>query len=146
LQDVFRLESEGLPVAYVDTAGRVPRVTREGRVFVIEYAALKYAVSDARRWPPETPEGKRRLLRTFENFGLHRALRLAGAEPGAPVRLGDFEVERWEPPEPAKGLAIEGVAEYDYVVARPPARLSPPELREEAARVAPLLLAKLTVR
>jgi Obg family GTPase CgtA-like protein len=129
-------------VAYVDTAGRVPIVTREAGAYVIEYAALKYVASVTRRWPVETPEGRRRLMRTFEKFGLSRALLLAGAAPGARVRLGALEID-WQPPEDAAEGALDGRPGFEYVVARPIARLSPEQLRAEAGRVTPLLLSKL---
>jgi hypothetical protein len=136
-------ERQGLPVAYVDTAGRVPLVSRDGDAYVIEYAALKYVASVTRRWPLETAEGKRRLMRTFEKFGLSRALLLAGAEPGSRVRLGGLEIDAWQPPEGSKEGTLDGRAGFEYVVARPIARLSPEQLRGEAARVTPLLLARL---
>jgi hypothetical protein len=106
----------------------------------IEYAALRYVGQEAVRSPPETPEGRRRLRKSFQKFGLHRALKLAGVTPGTRVRLGSLQV-LWEPPEDIGDIS--GIADYDYVVALPIARLTPAALEAEARRVAPLLLARL---
>src|SRR5687768_536115 len=37
--DIFAIEAAGVPVAWVDTPGRMPKVTRRGRTFDIEYEA-----------------------------------------------------------------------------------------------------------
>ncbi len=110
---------------------------------MIEYAAAKYVVGATRRWPAGPDEGRRRLTRTFERFGFHRALRLAGAATGDMVRVGALEVALWDYPPPEHRTESDGPADYDYVVALDIARLAPDALREEARRVAPLLAAKL---
>ena len=130
-------------MAYVDTEGRVPIVTREGDLFRIEYAAARYAIADSQRAPPESAERRRGLVKRFEKFGFHRALRLAGARPGDRVRVGALEVELWEYPEPHLPVETDGIAGYEYVVARPIGRRSNTDLEAEARRVAPLLVAKL---
>src|SRR5688572_11196481 len=42
--EVWELEARGVPVAYIDTPRRTPRITREGDTFVIDYFRLESRV------------------------------------------------------------------------------------------------------
>jgi hypothetical protein len=110
--DIFSLEAEGVPVAWIDTPGRMPVVKRNGRVFEIDYN-----IPGGRREPVQRIESAaRRALaaETFEKWGLHRALRLAGAKAGDTVRVSGLEAELWDyPPKLLDGW--DGPAEFAYV-------------------------------
>ena len=112
MHDVFELEQRGVPVAYIDTPGRVPHVERDGEVFVIDYATNRFLAVAAL---PQVPMAKK--LRTFERMGIHRALRMAGAKPGDRVRVDNVEFDLWDYPPPiSKRLPLsDGVRDYPYI-------------------------------
>ena len=63
LTEVWELEQRGVPVAYVDTPRRVPRVEKDGDVFVIDYFMLEKRVP---RWKRQ---GMEMLRSQFELQG-----------------------------------------------------------------------------
>src|SRR5438309_198144 len=81
--------------------------------------------------------------KTFEKWGLHRALRLAGAKAGDTVRVGALEAELWDyPPKLLEGW--DGPAEFSYVEI-PSLRRTPDDvlrgwIRERMLHVQRLLL------
>ena len=139
---MFEFEAKGLPVAYVDTPGRVPLVRRRSGVYVIEYAAGRML----RQPPQQVPSSAYPVLfaKGFEQFGFHRALRLAGARPGDRVRVGELELELWEYPEPKLKGTTDGIRNYAYIETPPFSRLSPAELGERARALAPRVIEALT--
>ena len=138
MHDVFDLEYRGIPVAYVDTPGRVPHIERDGPVFVVHYQTNRFLLIAGL---PEVPLAKKQRL--FERQGIHRALRLAGAEPGDRVRVDTVEFDLWEypAPDPKKGPSSDGVADYPYIVT-PPGRIggwTPDQVKERGRELAPLV-------
>ena len=136
MHDVFELEHRSIPVAYVDTPGRVPHIERHGSVFVVHYETNRFLLIAGL---PGVPLAKKQRL--FERQGIHRALRLAGAKPGDRVRVDDVEFALWEypPPDPKKPPSSDGVADYPYIVT-PPGRIggwTPEQVRERARELAP---------
>jgi hypothetical protein len=138
--DVFWLEERGVPVAYVDTPGRLHKVTRDGDVFVIDYFTLKYVVPEVRGPDPEKERAQMR--KQFERQGIYRALRLAGCQPGDRVRLLDWEFELDELPAPEKEWLVgsDGIPDYPYLVTPPIGRLTEEQLRQRAAELLPRVL------
>jgi GTP-binding protein len=65
-------------------------VRRENGVFRVEG---ERAVAFAQMMPVDTEEGLAELWRRFRRWGVHGALRRAGAKAGDRVRLGDVELE-----------------------------------------------------
>ncbi len=132
---MFEFEARGLPVAYVDTPGRVPRVRRRNGVFVIEYKAARMM----KQPPDQLPSSAYPVVfaKGFEQFGFHRALRLAGARPGDRVRVGELELELWEYPEPKLKGTTDGIRNYRYIETPPFARLSPARCASEGASSPP---------
>jgi hypothetical protein len=131
LHDIFELEARGIPVAWIDTPGRVPKVERVGRVYIIDYATnfMIERVVDQHGIRPAS------LARTFEKFGFHRALRVAGAKPGDRVRVGKAEFELWPYPPPKLEGSTDGVLGYPYIVLEKFRRASATELRASAHRL-----------
>lgn len=143
MHDVYWLEEQGIPVAYVDTPGRVHKVSKDGDTFVMEYLTLKYIVRDILR---AGAEKKPALIRKqFERQGIYRALRLAGAQPGDTVRLLDQEFTLDELPEPGKQWApsAEGIREYEYIQTSAIGRLDAEEIKERARELAPRVVEAL---
>jgi hypothetical protein len=142
--DIFTLEAGGCPVAWVDTPGRMPRVSRRDRTFEIDDAATRYLVADvAKEGGIDTPGGRARAIDTFEKFGLHRALRRAGARPGDTVRVRDLEATLWDYPPPCLA-GWDGVADYPYVEIPALRGQDPDDLRRRAHAAVPALGALLT--
>ena len=139
---MIELESRGLPVAWVDTPNRLPRVRRRGGVFVIESGAARPIGRPASR--ASSAASGAALAKRFEKFGLHRALRAAGAKPGDRVRVGELEVRLWPYPEPALPGVAEGIRGYRYLETPPFARLSRSQLKERASELAPRVIVALT--
>ena len=142
MHDVFEFEALGLPVAYVDTPGRMPRVSRRKGVFVIEYAAARMMERTADRVPSAAHRAV--FAKGFEKFGFHRALRLAGAHTGDRIRVGKLELDLWEYPDPILKGTTDGIRNYHYIETPPFARLSPAELHERARELAPHVIDALT--
>jgi hypothetical protein len=143
--DVYWLEEQGIPVACVDTPGRMHRVSREGGVFVMEYRTLKYVVAD---WKKAPPDDRPALVRkAFERQGIYRALRLAGAQPGDRVRLLDTEFVLEELPPPPKTwiAACEGIPDYEYIVTDGIGRLTEKRTRQRAEELLPSVVNALTL-
>jgi len=113
--DVYWLEEQDLPVAYIDTPGRLHKVTRSGDVFVIEYATLKYVLPAIRKAPEQSRPAA--IRKQFEKQGIYRALRQAGAQAGDRVRLMEQEFVLDEIPERPKNWLPEsnGIDGYDYI-------------------------------
>ena len=133
---MFDLEYRGVPVAYVDTPGRVPHIERDGSVFVVHYETNRLLVIAG---APNVPLAKKQRL--FERQGIHRALRLAGAQAGDRVRVDRVEFDLWEypPPDPKKAPSSDGVADYPYIVT-PAGRIGgwkPEQVKERARELAP---------
>jgi hypothetical protein len=143
LLDALQLEARGIPVAWLDTAGRVPRVRRRMGRFLIEYAANKRLEAHAAGRDLHGTALQERLLAGFERFGFHRALRVAGARPGAAVEVGSLKIELWDYPEVSYPKIPDGIPDYPYVEISPVARLSQADLEREALRVAPLIRTRL---
>src|SRR5262245_24345391 len=142
--DIFTLEAAGCPVAWVDTPGRMPRVTRRGRTFGIDYAAARSLVADVgRAGGIGSTEGRAVAIETFEKFGLHRALRLAGARAGDTVRVRGLEATLWDYPPP-RLAGWDGVADYPYVEIPALRGQDPDDLRRRARAAVPALAALLT--
>ena len=115
------LEQRGVPVAYVDTPRRVPRVEKDGDVFVIDYFMLEKRVPRWKRQGMETLRGQ------FELQGINRSLRLAGAKPGDRIRVDKAEFDLWEYPD-ATWMSSDGTAgilHYDYVLIEPLSTTNP---------------------
>ena len=119
MHDVFELEQHGVPVAYVDTPGRVPHIERDGKVFVLRYQTNRFLKIAGL---PAVPLAKKQ--RTFERAGIHRALRVAGAKPGDRVRVDEVEFELWDYPTPdtTRLPSSDGVRDYPYIEV-PPGRI-----------------------
>ena len=130
-----------MPVAYVDTEGRIPQVQRRKGVFEIEYAASRMMLRDARRLPESA---RPTLEKTFEKFGFHRALRLAGARPGDRVRVGALEFELWDYPKPKLAGTSDGIRGYRYIETPPFGKLDAASLEERARELAPRVIDALT--
>ena len=143
LHDVFWLEEQGIPVAYVDTPGRYHKVTRDDGVFVIEYMNLKYIVPQIAAAPPGPQQAL--MLKQFERQGIYRALRQAGARPGDRVRLLDFEFQLEELPPTPKGwlLGSNGILGYTYIETAPIGRLEADEVKTLATDLLPQVIDKL---
>jgi hypothetical protein len=141
--DIFTLEVAGCPVAWVDTPGRMPRVTGRGRTFEIEYAATRYLAADVERAGGiDSPGGRAVAVETFEKFGLHRALRLAGrarATPSGPGPGGTL----WDYP-PRRLAGWDGVADYPYVEIPALRGQDLDDLRRQARETVPALATLLT--
>ncbi len=127
----------------------MPRVRQRDGVYHVDYGANFML---PRQGDPETVAGRKRLQATFEKFGLHRALRLAGAVPGDRVKTGAFskeleraslEIELWDYPEPTLRATCQGIRDYDYVVAPPYSRLDVAGLEQLASELAPRVEAAL---
>ena len=132
-------------MAWVDTAGRVPLVRRRSGAFEIEYAAGYLLKRDLARLPQGSPQRVESARKTFEKFGLHRALRLAGAREGDRVRLGGVEFRLWDYPEPRlrPSEAGDGIAGYEYIVAPPVGRLDSAAVAVVADGIAAAVIARL---
>jgi hypothetical protein len=141
--DVFWLEEREIPVAYVDTPGRLHKVTRDGDVFVMEYFTLKYVVADLMKASPEKAAALRRKL--FERQGIYRALRMAGCTVGDRVRLLDWEFALEELPdaEPQWLVGSDGIAGYPYIVTPAIGRLTEDGVRQRATELLPHVLERL---
>ena len=133
LTNVWELEERGVPVAYVDTPRRVPRVERDGEVFVIDYFALE------RRVPRWKREGVEKLRGAFELQGINRALRLAGARPGARIRVDKVEFDLWAYPDATwmSSEGTDGVADYQYLLTEPLSRNDPMSNAARAEELVP---------
>ena len=121
LTEVWELEQRGVPVAYVDTPRRVPRIEKDGDVFVIDYFMLEQRVP---RWKRQ---GMEMLRGQFELQGINRSLRLAGAKPGDRIRVDKAEFDLWEYPD-ATWMSSDGTAgilHYDYVLIEPLSTTNP---------------------
>ena len=149
MHDAFEFEAAGLPIAWVDTPGRMPRVRQRDGVYRIDYGA-NFMLQ--RHGDPSTAAGRKRLQTVFEKFGLHRALRLAGAVPGDRVKTGAFlkalekaslEFELWEYPEPRLKASGAGIRDYGYVTTPAFARLDAAGLGRLAVELAPKVEAGL---
>lgn len=139
LRDIFEIEAAGIPVAWIDTPGRVPKIERVGGAYVIEYAT-NFMIERAADRPGFRPAS---LARAFEKFGFHRALRVAGAQPGDRVRVGKLELELWPYPPPVLESSTDGVLGYPYVVLEKFRRISATEARTSARRLSPQVIAAL---
>jgi hypothetical protein len=139
LHDIFELESRGIPVAWIDTPGRVPKIARVGRAYSIEYAT-NFRIEQAADQRGIQPAS---LARAFEKFGFHRALRAAGAKPGDQVRVGKVQVELWPYPPPKLEASTDGVVGYPYIVLEKFRRASASELRTSARRLSPQVIQAL---
>jgi hypothetical protein len=135
LLDAIQFESLHLPVAWLDTARRVPRVRRLHGRYVIEYGANRRIEAWVGGRDPSAPAIRRRLEATFERFGFHRALRLAGAAPGDILEVGSLRTQLWEYPRVSHPHVPDGIRDYAYIEIDPVVRLRPPDLEREAARV-----------
>ena len=115
LTEVWELEQRGVPVAYVDTPRRVPRIENDGGVFVIDYFMLEKRVP---RWKKQ---GMEMMRGQFELQGINRSLRLAGAKPGDRMRVDEVEFDLWEYPDSTwmSSDGTDGVLHYDYVLTEP---------------------------
>jgi hypothetical protein len=143
LHDVYWLEEQAIPVAYVDTPGRTHKVWREGDVFVMEYLTLKYvlpAVTD-----PDANKRRAKIRKQFERQGIYRALRLAGARSGDRVRLLDEEFTLDELPAPPKTWVVsgEGIPDYPYIVTPAIGRLDAQGVKERASELLPSVIKQL---
>ncbi len=138
--DVFWLEEQGIPVAYVDTPGRLHKVTRDRGVFVVEYFTLKYVLADLMRADPEKRPALMR--KQFERQGIYRALRLAGCRPGDRIRLLDWEFDLEELPGPAKSWLVSsnGIPDYPYIMTPAIGRLSEGAVAARARELLPRVL------
>ncbi len=132
LTEVWELEQRGVPVAYVDTPRRVPRIEKDGDVFVIDYFMLEKRVPRWKRQGIET------LRRQFELQGINRSLRLAGAAPGDRIRVDKVEFDLWEYPDSTwmSSDGTDGVLHYDYVLTEP---LSTTDAKTNVARADELM-------
>ena len=140
LRDIFELEVQGIPVAWIDTPGRVPKLTRVARgVYTIDYATNFMIERGAERHGVRPAA----LVRTFEKFGFHRALRVAGAKPGDRVRIGAVEIELWPYPPRELEVSTDGVLDYPYLVLESFRRASAAELRASARRLGPQVIEAL---
>ena len=121
LTEVWELEQRGVPVAYVDTPRRVPRVEKDGDVFVIDYFMLEKRVP---RWKRQ---GMDMLRGQFELQGINRSLRLAGARPGDRIRVDKAEFDLWEYPDATwmSSDGTDGILHYDYVLIEPLSTTNP---------------------
>ena len=140
MHDVFWLEEQGIPVAYVDTPGRLHKVTRDGPVFVMEYATLKYILPQVT--DPDPDRRRAAMRKQFERQGIYRALRLAGAKVGDRVRLLDAEFTLDELPMPSKQWApsSDGIPDYPYVLTSAIGRLEVEEVKERARELLPRVI------
>jgi hypothetical protein len=139
LHDIFELESRGIPVAWIDTPGRVPKIARVRGAYVIEYAT-NFMIERAVEQYGVRPGS---LARAFEKFGFHRALRVAGAKPGDRVRVGKVDFELWPYPPPKLEGSTDGVLGYPYIVLEKFRRASATELRTSARRLSPEVIQAL---
>ena len=132
LTEVWELEQRGVPVAYVDTPRRVPRIEKHGDVFVIDYFMLEKRVP---RWKKQ---GMEIMRGQFELQGINRSLRLAGAAPGDRIRVDKVEFDLWEYPDSTwmSSDGTDGVLHYDYVLTEP---LSTTDPSENVARAEDLM-------
>ncbi len=124
-------------MAWVDTPGRVPIVRCSRGAYTIEYAAGVMLARAAGH--EDQPAVRKWLEKVFEQFGLHRALRLAGAKPGDTVKVGELTVALWDYPEPKHPASCEGVANYAYIVTEPIVKLAGAGLQTRAQELAPLV-------
>jgi hypothetical protein len=103
----------------------MPRITKRNGVFEIDYALpgdRRPAVHDG---PHEGRVAKRDVfaseaaraiaIKNMEKWGLHRALRVAGAKPGDRVRIRDREFELWDYPPLLLPSTWDGPVEYAYI-------------------------------
>jgi len=137
------IEARGLPVAWLDTASRVPHVRRTNGRFLIEYAANHRIEAHASRGGKADEASQEKLKARFEKFGFHRALRLAGAAPGDIVEVGSLTIELWDYSEASYPHIPDGMSEYPYVEVSPVARMSQTDLRYEVERVTPMVRRRL---
>jgi Obg family GTPase CgtA-like protein len=140
LTDVFELERRGVPVAYIDTPCRIPRVSRANGVYVVEYAYLERW---AKRWRPSRAEDRGRLEQEFQNQGLARALRQAGCRPGDRVNLAGREFEVWDRLLDGETDYSDGIKDYEYVVTEPLDKNDPDEIVRRASKLTPRVVAML---
>lgn len=127
LLDALQLESAGLPVAWVDTPSRVPHVERRRGRYVIEYAGNRWIDRPGADRDPSKPAVRERMRKTFEKFGFHRALRLAGARAGDTVVVGSLELELWDYPDVSYPHIPDGIRDYAYIALEQSARRTDPE-------------------
>lgn len=139
LHDIFELESQGIPVAWIDTPGRVPKIERVDGVYTIDYATNFMIERAADR----LGTGAAVLARGFEKFGFHRALRAAGARPGARVRVGKVELKLWPYPPPELEGTSDGVLGYPCIVLESFRGASAADLRASARRLSPQVIQAL---
>jgi Obg family GTPase CgtA-like protein len=146
LHDVYWLEEQGIPVAYVDTPGRMHKVSREDGIFVVDYWTLKYVVRDYKKAALE--ERPAYLRKQLEKQGVYRALRVAGARPGDRVRLLDLEIEMEELPEPPRNWLpdAEGIRDYPVIVTDAVGRLSDAEIAQRAEELLPRVIETLVMK
>ena len=136
LTEVWELEERGVPVAYIDTPRRVPRIEKDGDVFVIDYFMLEKRVP---RWKRQ---GMDMLRGQFELQGINRSLRLAGAKPGDRIRIDEVEFDLWEFADSTRMSSdgTDGMLHYDYVLTEPLSTTDPDENVARAAELMPRIV------
>ena len=128
----------GIPVAWIDTAGRVPKIQRRKGIFEIQYAANFRIERDMGGTRSDSRAGRTRLMKHFEKFGYHRALKLAGAKPGDRVKAGTLDVELCDFPEPTHPASCDGIRDYPCIgIPTAVTRLPQTRLRELAQWAGP---------
>ena len=141
LTEVWELEQRGVPVAYVDTPRRAPRIEKDGDVFVIDYFMLEKRVP---RWKRQ---GMEKLRAQFELQGINRSLRLAGAMPGDRIRVDEVEFVLWDYPNATwmSSDGTDGILHYDYVLTEPLSTTHPNENIARAEELMPRVVEALLV-
>ena len=139
LTEVWELEQRGVPVAYIDTPRRVPRIEKDGDVFVIDYFMLEKRVP---RW---NRQGIEKMRGQFELQGINRSLRLAGAAPGDRIRVDKVEFDLWEYPDSTwmSSDGTDGVLHYEYVLTEPLSTTDPGENVARAKELMPRVVEAL---
>lgn len=141
LTEVWELEERGVPVAYVDTPRRLPRIERNGDAWEVDYFALD------RRVPRWKRQGMEKLRDEFELQGINRLLRLAGARPGDRIRVDGTEFELWEYPDSPwmSARGTDGILDYEYVLTAPLSITDPAANVARAEELAPKVVTALLV-